>query len=393
MNFLKGNFWEIERTPRLFQFSTLFSFIHVIAYFLWSKQTQVIGAEVARPILCWGFYENCQNSLVVTKLGISFLLGTYLTFAILAFFSSLWRRSAFATWILVLFTSALHLLIYSLDAGRALDIHGLIVVLGLGYLFVPNKLPFLRTTIVVFHVFLAWRELSPDWLSGAGLIGALPFPLKGLEWMASMGVSIKMTLSLLLVSATWQRMALGAAGLMGYHGFIFYFRHDFSSFALMLLILFYVLDYLAKKKSEFETLYQSYAHPEPSKLWWPMAVSVYVLIQLFQVGESSSLRLVSIAGPPISRECHHVNFANYKNRIEQLQDFAVGELAESVKCHPLAAFNLAKEICARRKSQPDFIGLTSGFLIRRPNEESFSALYNLDNICDEKVTYRSAVQK
>jgi hypothetical protein len=315
----------------------------------------------------------------------------YLIFACIGLVSFLWKRFVFISWISLLIVSVLHIFFYVSDASLGMDIHGFLIFLDITFLFIPNKISLIRYGVLSYYLISVWRELSPDWLSGANLIGQLPLPTKGLEWLAAVGVLIKITLPFLLVSPFGQRLTLAILGLLTYHSFLFYFQRDFSSLAMGLLVLFFVVDFFERKRLERESYYQSYAHPEPSKLWWPIVLGLYLLVQFNVFGAHSPTQLLHIDGPAAAIECQQMTFVKFKHQTEQRESLLPGDMKSEFRCHPLLAFNAAKQLCRELQGQPEFESIATYFLRRRLSEVSFQPLFSIDNICSPDVTYKNAL--
>jgi hypothetical protein len=391
MNFVKSNFWEIDRSPILYHFGAILSILHIFNYFFWKTHSPFLAATTTKPLLCWEFFTNCtQHSLISSALPPK-LFAVYLIVAILAFVLFIWRRFIQACWTLLFVTTLIHLFLYVTDASLRSDIQGFLLFLNLCFLFVPNKASIIRITIILFYFLSAYHELSPEWLSGIHLSKAIPLPYKGLEWVAAVGIAVKLTLPFLLVSPFGQRLTLAVIGLLAYHGFHFYFERDFASVTMIFMMFFFVIDYFVRKKMEFETLYQSYAHPEPSKLWWPIVAGFYLAIQTSFIPKTLPTDIFHVLGPTSTSDCNNISFAYFKDHVEQLTLTDSEALDPSVRCHPLVAFNGAKDICAKDKENPQFKTIASYFLSRKFSDKEFHTVFATEDICADDLTYKAAV--
>ncbi|MCB0350776.1 MAG: hypothetical protein KDD38_06305 [Bdellovibrionales bacterium] len=387
MNFLKSNFWEIDRSPLLHYLGAILSFLHILNYFFWKSHAPFLTASATKPLLCWEFFESCIQQGLLTSSLPQQLFSIYIFVAVLAFLSFLWKRFVRLSWSLLFAATLIQMFLYISDASLKVDVQGLLIFLNLCFLFVPNKAAIFRVTIILFYLLSAFRELNPEWLSGSNLTEHMPFPLKGLEWVTAMGIGIKLTLPFLLISPFGQRLAIAACGLILFHAFHFYFERDFSSLVMIFLVFFYVLDFFVRKRLERETMYQSYEHPEPSKIWWPIAAIFYLMAQANFVPTTSPTRLFHVDGPVTTQECRHISFANFTNRVEQVENENLQKLDRNVQCHPLVAFNSAKEFCDKYKNNSEFKSLSSYFLRRRLSETDYTTVFSAENICTPHIKY------
>lgn len=391
MNFIKSNLWEIDRSPLMKHLGALLSVLHIINYFYWVKFSSFVSSG-GKPLLCWEFMPNCANLSTNHPTLMSWIFSFYLIFACVAFLTFLIQRLVGLAWTSLLIANIVALLFYILDASLSSDVLSLILFLNIGFLFVPNKAPLVRWSIVIFYLVSAFLELSPEWLSGVSLHDKLPLSYKALEWVSAFGVVVKVTLPFLLLSPIGQRLALGVCGLIFYHSFNFYIFHDFTSLALIVLNLYFIFDYFVTRQMEREALYQSYAHPEPSKLWWPIAMLIYILIQTPMLDKNNITDIFRISGPKKTFECTQITFAKFKNRIEQVSSIMPTDLSAQLKCHPLIAFNSAREYCDKIKTDSDFIALTSHFLLKSLADKEFHQIFAVANICGADVRYKKSVE-
>jgi len=390
MSVLKTNLWEIERSPLLNHLGALLSVFHVINYFFWVAQKQLGEPSGNTPLLCWEFFPSCSQVLLKSPGFFTSLLTVYLVFSCLGFLAFLWRRFVVMSWAFLFLTSVLHLTFYILDASLASDMHGFLIFIEFTFLFVPNKLSSLRFGLISFYLLLTLRELNGDWLSGASLNNIFPFPLKGLEWVAAFGVVIKLTLPFLLVSSVGQRVALGVSGLLTFHSFHFYFKKDFESIVMGILVLFFILDHFERVRLEREAFYQSFAHPEPSKLWWPIFICLYLLAQTPLFLQHWPTELIRVVGPSNAAECQQTTFVRYQNKTEQLDHLLPPHMKSQIRCHPLLAFNAARDLCSQLKDESGFMGISTYFLSRSLSDQKFRPVLSISNVCAEGLTFKTA---
>jgi len=393
MSLLRINIWEINRSPLLNYFGALLSVIHLINYYFWQGPLRISqGSAKLSPTLCWDFFANCQSAVGFSPTIVNTLFTAYLVMGALGVIFFVWKRFVGISWACLFAATCLHLFFYILDASLASDFHALLIFLELSFLFVPNKISCVRIGVISFYLISVLRELNSEWLSGATLVGTMPMPQKGLEWVAATSVIAKLTLPLLLLSGIGQRVALGILGLFAFHGFYFYFMRDFTSAGMLLLLVFFVLNYFEQSRLERESLYQSYAHPEPSKLWWPAFIFIFWLAQTAIFKADWPTQILKIQGPAASSECYTTLFAQFKGRLEQKENIVPPDINPALRCHPLVIFNSAKSLCPQMASQENFNRLAVYLFGRSLSEKDFSPILQIANICEPGLTYKKVAK-
>jgi hypothetical protein len=204
---------------------------------------------------------------------------------------------------------------------------------------------------------------------------------------------MKFTLPVLLISPIGQRVLLAIGLLGGYHLFQLYALRDFKSVLMVAMIVFFIFDYFTRKRLEFESLYQSYAHPEPSRIWLAGFLGIYVLIQTPVFGTTPTNRFLYVNEPFQTSECHLVTFAKNSTQISHVTNGFMAESKNHLGCHPRIAFNKARELCSSLKSTADFKSLSATFTTRRFAEQHARVLFHYENVCDPSVLFQTVVVK
>jgi hypothetical protein len=382
MNWLRANIWEIDRSRLLSYFGSILSILHVVNYFYWVNRSQILNPSHNSTILCWDFSHHCGPLLNLPPPLFAGLLTAYLVLSGLGFLAFISRRVTKLAWTILLLVNLINIFYYISDASLAIDVQALLLLLNFGYLFIPSKATLVRYGVLVFYFIEGWREMTPDWLTGKALQGVIPLPLKGLEWVAVFGIAAKWTLPLLLLSPIGQRLVIAVLGLLAYHAVNFYFKSDFESIVMMCLVVYFAIDYFERRRLEREALYQSYAHPEPSKIWWPVYLAIFVAAQLPQLtAKTSALQLFKVEGPAAITDCLQINFANYDNHVEQLASAIPTTIKAQLKCHTSIALNSAKALCPDLQSKPGFKSLSSYFMSRNLSATKMKLIYSEDQVC------------
>ena len=391
MSWLRSNVWEIQRSRLLSFLGAILSLLHVINYFYWVNRSQILNPTHNSTLMCWDFTRHCGPLLNLAPHFFAAFLTAYLAlscFAVLAFIS---RRLTGLAWAMLFGANLIKLFFYLSDASLAIDVQALLLFINFGFLFVPSKAQLARFSILIYYFVAGLRELSPDWLTGKALQGVFPLSMKGLEWVAAFGIIARWTLPLLLLSPIGQHLAIGVIGLLTFHIANFYFRSDYESVVMGTFVIFFLLDYFEQKRTERESLYQSYALPEPSKLWWPVFVGVFIVAQIPAVSKESALQFLKVEGPAAIADCVQITFANYDNRIEQLAVEAPLGLKPQLKCMARIAYNSARGLCHDLAKDPSFRSLSTYFLSRGLSEARMKTVFAEDNICADATTTGAAV--
>lgn len=383
MNFIKSNIWEIERSPLLSYLGALLSALHFFTYFYWKQTSPFLLNPSQPPILCWDFFPHC-TSLPQFSLGLVHgLFFTYSLLALVSFCMFMFRRFFATAWFLLFLVTTIKYTVYFFDASLASDIHGLLLFLGIGYLFVPNKSQLVRFTVLMYYLVSGYNDLSPDHLSGFTMMKHYPLPLKGLEWMTAIGVLIKWTLPFLFFTPFGHRLALSISILSAFHIFHFYFQKDFESLALGLFLIYFVADFFERSRLEREKYYQSYALPEPSKLWWPLYLSIYLYVQSPWMIPEIPLDMLKFSRGSSVAECRQITFARYSHRLEQLTQIVPEKIDDKLKCQKQVAYNSVHRLCANLKENAEFQSLSTFFLVRGIGDKSYSLTLKEENICKD----------
>lgn len=382
MFWLKSNVWEIQRSRLLSYLGAILAGIHAVNYFHWLNRSQILNPSHNSTLLCWDFSKHCGPIFSLPPQIFAGLLTAYLAVSCFAALGFITRRLTGMAWVLLFIANAIKLFYYLSDASLAVDIQALLIFINFGFLFVPSKANLVRYSLLFYYFIEGYRELTPDWLTGKELQGHLPLPIKGLEWAAAGSIVIKWTLPLLLVSPFAQRLAFGVLGLLAYHLLHLYFFSDFESVAMTAFVIYLAIEYFERRRVERESLYQSYALPEPSHFWWPVFLALFILAQVPQINKNSAFTLLKIEGPAAINDCVQVNFAHFDNRTEQLDIEAPATLKPQLKCLPNMAINAAKSKCADLKKQTGFKYLSSYFFTRGLTEGRMKNIFSEDNVCE-----------
>ena len=383
MNWLKKNFWELDRSPSLSYVGAIIAFLHALTYYFWTRNG-LLGPHAEKLHLCWDFAPKCD---VTAAGGVQLILfHVYLGLAVLACLTFLTRRVTKLAWSLLLLTFLFMLYFYIGNASLASDILAFFIVANIGFLFLPRK-PTLLHACTLFYFFISgFRELNSDWLSGMSLHKELHLSVKGLEWVAAMSILFKWALPPLLLSTTPQQFAIGVVALLVFLFGHYWYLHDYQSLVLVFFVFIFVLDFFEKRRLERETMYQSYEHPEPSKVWWPVLFGIFIIAQTRVMQRFSLSGLIKIKGPAPTVDCIQFNYARYKNHTEQLEwpeslQMNLSGRAGRLHCSPKIAEANAKTFCAHLVHQPNFESLSTYLLTRTISQSSYRLTWHSNQAC------------
>ena len=378
MSWLKKNIWEIERSLALSYVGAILAFLHVLNYYFW-KHHALLGRAAKGLLLCWDFTPHC--GFTATHGLQLWLFHSYPVLAIVSLIVFTSRRLTGLAWSLLLFTFLLMLYFYIGNASLASDIHALFIVVNIGFLFIPRKLTLIRYSTLFYFFLSGLRELNPDWLSGKSLLPQLHLTLKGLEWVAALDILFKWALPPLLLSSLPQQFAIGVVALIAFLLVHYWYLHDFQSVVLVFFVVAFILDYFERKRLERESMYQSYAHPEPSKLWWTILFAVFIFAQTKFFKKLAVSQIIKIKGPAASIDCRQMNFTVFQNKIKQVYLPTERQHSDPLRCQQKMAEASVRALCADLVHQPGFQSLSTFLLTRSLTEARFHLIWQSDNVC------------
>ncbi len=382
MTWIKRNIWEIERSPALMALGALISIGHIITYFYWISASQLFSSENAKPLLCWEFFPQCGTALHFSGRIAGWAFTAFLAFSCLSLLIFLMRRMTGLAWFFTMLSWVIAFGTYSLDASLRSNAHSYFILLTFGFLFLPNKGKLVKGLTLLFYLMDAYTKMNPEWLSGLPIVGLLPVPNKGLEWIAAFTVLIELTMPFFLLSRDGQRIGYGLGALILTHAFYFFVQHDAGSLILVFILLFFLFLHFEQKRLERESMYQSYEHPEPSNLWWPVLFLVFILSQFHMSAHRFPLGVLQLHKPQMAEDCRLFAFAHFKSQVKVLDHIVPAGLSEGLRCHPSVNFNALKGYCKDQAATPDFQNVTAFFLTRSLSEITYTLRFSSDRFCD-----------
>lgn len=387
MNFIRKNIWEIERSTGLTYLGALISALHLATYFFWSKTSWFLSS--GSPLFCWEFFSQCQDSVLLTFPAFTTIVSSsYFLFSALPLVLFLSFRFISLAWTMLTISALCFLLILGFDQGLYLNFYVLFLTLTFSYLFIPNKALLARYLIFLYYIGSGIQNLSVDWLSGATIAEHFPFPSKGLEWVAAFTVLIQLTIPFLLISRDGQRMGYGVGAFFVFHAMYFYFTRAFDHLGMLLLTSFFIFDFFERTRLERESLYQSYEHPEPSKISWPVVFALVIGAQL-PMTKNTYLDILRLQPPKAYAGCEQVIFIKKDNRLTRYvpEDTAI-RVRKDLACHPMVAYSSAQRLCEKQNENVN-IQVTSFFSSQRLTETSPTLIFASKDFCEDEVSFIS----
>ncbi|MBK8204944.1 MAG: hypothetical protein IPK68_22450 [Bdellovibrionales bacterium] len=174
----------------------------------------------AQP-MCWSLFESCHWVKMLSPSLMEIIFHGFGVLAVLAAAIFLFTRLATLGWVLLCTLLLFKSILYIQDLRLSHNVHYLLFVLNLCFLFVPNKANLLRWMIVSYYVASGLLKLSPNWLTGRWFADQMHLPIKLGEWVSAVTVLVEM---LAPVALFWdlRNFLLAYFSLLIYHGLMWY---------------------------------------------------------------------------------------------------------------------------------------------------------------------------
>jgi hypothetical protein len=381
LNWLKRSLWEVDRSTSLSVLGGLIALGHAVTHFYWVRVSILFAEPPSAPLLCWSFQSSCEVPFFSgTTLKGLFWLQLFLS--ILAGVLFFLRRGTGIAWWGLLLSWSLHAWTYSQDASLRGNTYAFFLLLGFGFLFLPNKTALTRYLFLFYYLADAITKINADWLSGIAFVGHFEAPMKGFEWLAAFSIVFQMVMPFFLISRDGQRMGYGFGVLFAYELLYSYIMRDAGYLVVGLILVFFIFHHFERKRLELEAMYQSYEHPEPTNVWWPAFLAIFVWAQIPTLAAYvPQLELVRMDRVKSTEECQVLAFVRSAGFIQWLKPDHSANLPERWRCHAQANFNVLKHQCVVNRNQPGFQDLSVYYLTRGIAEVSYRLLYGTDEFC------------
>ena len=382
MSWFKRSIWEVERSTALTWLGALISISQIITYYFWINNSTLFGTKYIQPLLCWSFFPECGSGLGISGHVLAGLFTLNLIMAVGALIFFVMQRFVGGAWTMTLISWCILTAVYLLDASLRTNTYTIFIVVTFGFLFMPSKARLTKYLLFAYFIADAYTRLDPAWLSGLPLVDALELPKKGLEWVAAFSLIIQFVMPFFAISKDGQRLGYGVGSLIIYNIFYFVIIQEPGFMIVGLLMSFFVFDHFERRKLERESLYQSYEHPEPTNIWWPAIIGLFIVAQLPMLNHIRPLDFLRMQGISTSQECRLIAFSHYEDKVEWHGASVNGQLPTTLKCNPQVNFNAMKKLCKTQTSEGDFQNMTVFFLTRGLTDESFLPSFGSDRFCD-----------
>ena len=382
MSWLKRSIWEVERSTALTWLGALISISQIITYYFWINNSTLFGTQYIQPLLCWSFFPECGSGLGISGHVLAGLFTLNLIMAVGALIFFVMQRFVGGAWTMTLISWCILTAVYLLDASLRTNTYTIFIVVTFGFLFMPSKVRLTKYLLFAYFIADAYTRLDPAWLSGLPLVDSLELPKKGLEWVAAFSVIIQLVMPFFAISKDGQRLGYGVGSLIIYNIFYFIILQEPGFMIVGLLMSFFVFDHFERKKLERESLYQSYEHPEPTNIWWPAIIGIFIVAQLPMLNHIRPLEFLRMQGISTSQECRLIAFSHYEDKVQWHGSSVNGQLPTTLKCNPQVNFNAMKKLCKTQTSEGEFQNMTVFFLTRGLTDESFLPAFGSDRFCD-----------
>lgn len=399
MEFIKSNLWEIKKSPVLQIFGGLLAALHALTYWNWLQADKLPLQYHANPQpMCWSLFESCQWTKALSPGLMEVIFHSFGVLAIVAALVFFFTRIASLGWALLFVLLIFKGLLYVQDLRLSQNVHYLIFILNICFLFVPNKGSLLRWMIVSYYLATGLLKLSPNWLTGQWFVDQIHVPIKLGEWLAAVSVLVEMLAPVALFFRDVRNFLLAYFALIAYHGLMWYAGAGLEPMAMLALLQLFPLLFYEERKVEREYLYQSFIRPEPSKAWLVMALIAFWLIQAMPYIPHQSMQNLkhienSLALAPVaaSDECEQVTFYVYKDHLEEVEMVPPKDRPISFKCNAYLRFLDLKAACRDKSNDGDFRTVMSFLMVRSLKDRSYRTAFQSTDMCDDKVTFRTLV--
>ena len=379
--------WEFERDQSLFFISSCLNLMIFSWCWIWQKEGIFAPESIFVP---WPTLEGSALSWLpsirywILKLSPLLFISSGLAVILFAF-----RRALTLSWILlflsVLYVSALILTDYQLNNLYLFWLIALCTFI----LFSPNRIQVLQVLAISFWIMLSWSWMFSEWMNGYWFIEKMNLHPKLGEWAAATFCLILAIAPVFLFfkksSPFWTSfflLLLAFALLYQKEGFV-------AAGPQVFLLLFFAIQRWEQFKKAGDFVYQSYIHPEPSRLWTGLALILFwtpqAMPHLLQQPHKFAQLIegLRIKVPQNSETiCEAEVFAHYKEGTKRLIFPAVKETSS---CNPYYYFIAARSLCEQLQKASHFNYLSFYFFGWDEDKET---ILKTDKTCNDNFFFK-----
>ncbi len=275
----RASLWEIRRSPALqkFGFALGFGFLLIFKAGLTEGQGsfyQPQGGSELCPMLSFWCSWFMGQSVTWDHLAHFGLITSSL--AALMFFFNRWLH--LACWLL--FGTHMSLLfLYGLNGTWANSHIVLMLMAAFLFLWVPNKKDCLRILVAGFLVTTGLNFLNTEWLTGSWILERLPVQPKMGEWLSALVALSYIVAPALLLIRDVRFFAVGFLLATATQVLLFIVDQPFEPAIQSLGLSLFLFAFIEERKQARERFFQSYVHPEPSRLWVLLVFILFLVSQ------------------------------------------------------------------------------------------------------------------
>ena len=379
MDWIKSSIWEIKKSTSLRYLGLFLSLSHILTFVEWSAVYSAV--DTGSDVLCWNFFPRCTEAAFVSGGGGA--LYTYLALSILSALLFLLGPIALGVaWSFLVSAASLKLAIYLFDFRLFSNTHTLLFFVEIAYLFVPNKKNLIKSLFLFFFLTSALLRVNSEWLTGF-YFESLELPTKVNEWLAALTILIEITLPFLLFSKNMKRIVLWVLLMTLYLIGMSHFSNYFFTAHTFLIMMLFPFSYSESKPANRNYIYSSFIRPEPSKVWTPIGLITFVVLQTLPVFINLEWPTtpLEITQAKLPVECQQNSFAIFKNSV-QILDNSLAKETSQVKCNSQVRMNKLIELCQSYKKKPDFETIFSSFAKRGFADSQFKTVFEIADICN-----------
>jgi hypothetical protein len=396
MGFLQANLWEINKSFSLRFLGAVLALSQGVIAFNWfyGANSPLKFARHSTTV-CWPMITNCSW---VKLLSPGIIDATFWIFALsiclsitLFIFTRAGGVSAFFLWV----ASLLGFFLYTQDFRLSSNAGFLTFFLSFIFLLIPSKAISFRFIIFAIYLAFALLKLNADWLSGFWILEKVSAPDKLGEWVAALITLIELIAPAMLLIRDGRYFWSGWFALIAYHSAMAWLGLTHLSFLFIGLLIFLGLSDLEDRKLEREYIYQSFIHPEPSRFWTFLILTLFGFCQFAShyswfsnnTGVRSAVQLFTPYPISLVENCKGQLWKVYQNGWRQAEFPQVAGRDNSMKCHPYLRFLDLKSECETLKKEAGFVTVAAIFESKRLFEGSSQVHFQSSDVCDANYQF------
>lgn len=397
MELIKSNLWEIKKSGSLRTLGGLLALFHLLQFYLWWDEGNLPLKLVAQGLpMCWSMFESCEWLRIIPFGLLTFIFFAYGVIILLSTLCFLLTDLVGLGFYLLIIGLGLGFLLYTQDLRLSSNEGYFIFFASFAYLFIPSKHRLMRWLIVSFFAARGLSQASPDWLSGNWYMEHLGLPIKLAEWLAAVSVLVQMIGGAALLFRDGRYFWTGWVTLFLFECTNLWIGDLLSASLAMGALVYIALDEFEIRKAEREYIYQSFIRPEPSIVWGSVLLVFFWAAQLTpfaNLGRNSSIKsfldIWALHPEAAHEECDQRTFAQFKNRIEEIDVQPQLSRQPAMLCNTYLRFLDLKATCKMMQEQdPEFVTLSSVLQVRNFRDKTSYRAFEIKDFCNPDLTFK-----